>query len=509
MAMAHTYVISIPETSELGDGKPSTQSYLDIGRSFIESVFDKSEYVFAASRRILSKFAAGKKQVYIQDLKFLPVFRAANLSDDQIKRLEKAGARVSKDTTLQVDVDIYDGVKHSDANFSDNLVHAASLFIDSKNTKVGGAESVEPCVPKEYRDIDLNKFPLSGTLGDKALLNYKRKVQRINHVKASSDLNFSERPADFELALDPWHVHSVGVQEFCDRMGLTRSEIGSSFVVGIIDFGVDTLHDCFVDCDFLEYMEFRRDGSKKIVDSVSQRRDLHRTSHGTATCSMIGGKYVGVAPGTKFIVAALQPKEFNSNRAEIESLQVLEAMNWIADKLKEKQLEGNYVLPVLNLSLSIFGDENGANKILKRIREAYLSLPIAASGNDHSLADLQLKFPASSPHSLAIGAHTSDHSECGFSCRDISSSEPKLLAPGEHVVAARAQRNGTSVTYDYCRRQGTSIAAAITSGASAAICKLDPDALNDPSRLSDDLLMLTRNSNTPGKRILDLRAALA
>ncbi len=141
----------------------------------------------------------------------------------------------------------------------------------------------------------------------------------------------------------------------------------------------------------------------------------------------------------------------------------------------------------------------GAVQTLEGFRRAPIPLTISDPGN----ADLAITVGAThrdQPHTYGVS---------WFSSKGPTGDgrmKPDLVAPGERVLSACAR------TLEYVEDSGTSVAAAITSGAIAAFLSARPEFIGQPREVKRIFLNscqdLRRDPNFQGRGLLDLMKAL-
>jgi serine protease AprX len=211
-------------------------------------------------------------------------------------------------------------------------------------------------------------------------------------------------------------------------------------------------------------------------------------SHGTHVCGIIGGsgllskgKYMGIAPGVKFVCGKVLDK---NGAGSIKSL--TRAMRWI-EKLKE-----TYPINILNISIEIESEENidpeewaEFKAQMERLWEKN-TIIIAAAGNKGP-ADMSLSPIGECGVCICVGCNDMGYKgKSGRLCADYSGrgpgrhiiKKPDLVAPGTDIVSCNFEFNKKP----YIAKSGTSMAAPIISGACALFLGKYPNTTNEELR---------------------------
>lgn len=236
---------------------------------------------------------------------------------------------------------------------------------------------------------------------------------------------------------------------------------GTGVTVGVVDTGIDNKHP---------------DLAGAVLDSANftEEPDISDTSgHGTHVASTItgsgqasGGRYTGVAPGAKLVVA----KVFDASETAPES-QVMAGMEWAA----------THGARIVNLSLG-GAPTDGTDPISALVDELTArtgALFVVASGNLGG--DLSVTSPGAASAALTVGAVDKQDSLADFAGKGPrlgdAAVKPEIVAPGVAISAARAAGTamGTPVNDSYTTASGTSMATPHVSGAAAILAQQHPD----------------------------------
>lgn len=228
---------------------------------------------------------------------------------------------------------------------------------------------------------------------------------------------------------------------------------GAGATVGVIDTGVDRTHPDLAGGQIVAAQNFVEAGfpGGGAPDDVTDRH-----GHGTHVASTIAGsgvasagKYEGVAPGVKLVIAkALDDSGSGTNSA------IIAAMEWEASRVD-----------VISMSLG-GGPTDGTDPLSTAVNELtaqYGTLFVIAAGNSGP-GQFTVAAPGAADAALTVGAVDADDKIADFSSRgprvgDLAI-KPEITAPGVGIVAARAA--GTSLGHPlndkYTAASGTSMA---------------------------------------------------
>ncbi|AXG79302.1 1,4-dihydropyridine esterase [Streptomyces paludis] len=236
---------------------------------------------------------------------------------------------------------------------------------------------------------------------------------------------------------------------------------GTGVKVAVLDTGVDQTHP-----DLKGVSILRKDfsGSGNTVDHSGHGTHVASTIAGSGAKS--GGKYKGVAPGTKIIDAkVLDDDGFGEDSG------IIAGMQWAADqgaKIANLSLGGEDTADVDPLEAAV--DKISAEKNV---------LFVIAAGNEGPDAET-IGSPGSAASALTVGAVDSKNKIAGFSSVGPTadgSLKPDITAPGVNIVAARAAKgvDGTPAAAGYVSMSGTSMATPHVAGAAAILAQQHPD----------------------------------
>jgi serine protease AprX len=281
-------------------------------------------------------------------------------------------------------------------------------------------------------------------------------------------------------------AESIGADQVWAGQGALRPLTGAGVVVAVIDTGVDTRHPALKD---------RVVFTKDFTGGDGQ----DRFGHGTHVAGLIAGapgrtaatrEYSGIAPGARLV----NLRALGDDGAGTVST-VVEAIDWAIDHRQELRIR------VINLSLGApvlqpYRDDPLCEAV-ERAVAAGIAV-VASAGNQGRTADGKtvlgsITSPGNSPYAITVGAldtqgtaQRSDDGVAAFSSRGPTRYDliikPDLAAPGVRVVSTEAADSYLARTYParhvvdgYLQLSGTSMAAAVVSGAVALLIDQRPN----------------------------------
>lgn len=277
-----------------------------------------------------------------------------------------------------------------------------------------------------------------------------------------------------------------------------RSSLGEGVTVALLDTGVAS------DADGLGHVEHVN------VSGADQGDGL---GHGTFLAGIIGGrgKFKGVAPGADLVDVQVADAEGNTSLRK-----VLSGLDAVSDR-------GD--IDVLNISLSTESPLppwlDPLSRALERLWADGVTV-VTAAGNDGPKRNT-VGAPGNDEVLLTVGAldegatsDRADDSVAEFSSwgGKKSGAKPDLVAPGTSLVSTAAPDSialGSAAWSEdgYMRGSGTSMSAAVVTGAAAAL--IDKNARLSPNGIKSLLTETTYDvddSARAGSGALDMRAAL-
>ncbi|HOC42558.1 MAG TPA: S8 family serine peptidase [Thermoanaerobaculales bacterium] len=267
-----------------------------------------------------------------------------------------------------------------------------------------------------------------------------------------------------------WNVERIRAPEVWSRYGVR----GEGIVIGSIDSGVQYDHPALVEHyrGNLGGGVFDHDYSWFDPYEVCGRHSSYPCdphAHGTATIGIMvgddgGANQIGVAPGARFIVAAVNWTTPN----------LLAAMQWM---LAPTDLNGQNPRPDLRPHVvnNSWGTAGGSDTYRSAV-QAWIAagiFPVFAAGNSGPGCETMLA-PADYPESFAVGAFDLEGNIASFSSRG-----PSELGPTKPDVASPGELLRTSVPWDdyHSGMWGTSYAAPHVTGTVALMLSLNPELI--------------------------------
>jgi serine protease AprX len=288
--------------------------------------------------------------------------------------------------------------------------------------------------------------------------------------------------------VDTSHLLSAYIKAIsADRVWNTSPYVqGQGVAVAVIDTGVTFKPD---------FSGNNGNGSRIVVSRnfiTGTTSTADGFGHGTHVAGIIGGNggnsggaYIGVAPKANLVNLRV-----GDNAGAATSSDVVEAMQWIYDN------KAAYNIRVLNLSLGSTLPESYMVSPMDAAAEIlwFDGVVVVASAGNTGPAGV-LSAPANDPFVITVGA-TDDQGTASilddtmalyssFGVTQDGFAKPEIVAPGTDIVSVLASLNETLVQghedhivtirgEDYLRLSGTSMAAAVTSGAAALLLQAQP-----------------------------------
>lgn len=243
---------------------------------------------------------------------------------------------------------------------------------------------------------------------------------------------------------------------------------GQNVRVGVLDSGLYSEHEDFIDAHIIDGWNFC-DDSADISD---------KTGHGTLISGIIAAQInngfgiAGIAPDVQLVPL----KCFSTNRGTVSD--IVKALIESVD---------SYHCDVLNLSFGMKTNSKSLQDAITYVQEHNVLL-IAAAGNlpagTYSTGDDPLMYPAAYEAVTGVGAVDVSKNVASFSCQNPS---VLVTAPGKKIIGP-----GYTKTDSYITKNGTSFAAPEVTAAAALARSIDPSLSNEEfqrllSETSEDL----------------------
>ncbi|HVM01569.1 MAG TPA: S8 family peptidase [Acidimicrobiales bacterium] len=289
-----------------------------------------------------------------------------------------------------------------------------------------------------------------------------------------------------------------------DTLG-AAGHTGAGVTVALVDTGVTAVPDLAgrlvpVRDDVTGAVEacVNLSGEESCDDSYGHGTFMAGIIAGSGAAS--GGRYVGMAPGARLVSLKIAGAD---GAADVST--VLAAIQWVVS------FKDDYGIRVLNLSLGTDSTQtyrtDPLNYAVERAWDSGIAVVVAAANLGPAAGTISK--PGDDPWVITVGA-VDDRGTPGlgddhlphFSSRGPTAADglakPDVVAPGAHVVSLEAPGSSiatnvpTSMTGGYRKGSGTSMAAAVVSGAAALLVDADPSLT--PDRLKYALAATARDT---------------
>jgi serine protease AprX len=267
---------------------------------------------------------------------------------------------------------------------------------------------------------------------------------------------------------------------------------GKGIGVAVIDTGIDG--------DLPDFRASQSDPSSRVIASAVVNPNATTAGdgngHGTHVAGLIAGNgaaragddplsghYIGIAPDANLISVKV-----SDDAGATTVLDVIYGLQFVLDH------RHRYGIRVVNLSLSSTVAESAATDPLDAAVESvwlHGVVVVAAAGNAGTAADAVSYAPGNDPYVISVGATDDggtrafgDDAVASWSSRGVTQdgyAKPDVLAPGAHLVSTLAPGSAFVALCPACvedgayfRVGGTSMSAAVVSGAVAVLLELHP-----------------------------------
>lgn len=284
--------------------------------------------------------------------------------------------------------------------------------------------------------------------------------------------------------------------EDAHRMGIK----GTGVTVAVMDTGIADHPD--FSHRILDFVDFTAGRSGMYDDN----------GHGTHVCGIIGGtgfasrgRYMGIAPGVRYVVIRVLDKMGNGN-----TTQVIRAIEWLIHNHKR------YNIRILNISVGMLSSarEEERERLLEAVERVWEEqiVVVTAAGNNGPEAG-SVTIPGMSKTVITVGSSDDETAirgrirmGTGYSGRGPTEScivKPEIVAPGTKVVSC-------SNRMSYETKSGTSMATPVVTGAIALLLERYPylTPVQVKLRLYETAVDLGKPRNTQGWGMIDIRRLL-
>ena len=280
-----------------------------------------------------------------------------------------------------------------------------------------------------------------------------------------------------------------------------------------------------------------RDDDSDEADAWSTAADTHDAyGHGTHIAGIIGGTGKGKSPAEAGVApwAPIFSLRVLDGQGKGQASDLIAALDWVLENAAERQIR------VINLSLGTALEEPaGTDPLVEAVEVLWDAgiVVVCSAGNHGRSGSFTITSPANSPKVITVGSITDGGTGDDFADDHVSTYssrgptlidhylKPDLLAPGNRVVApiapgklqrdlparVRSCRADSCSGNNYLELSGTSMAAAMVSGAAALMISREPH-LNPASvkaRLMRSARKVKGDPVAVGAGVLDVEAALA
>jgi serine protease AprX len=289
---------------------------------------------------------------------------------------------------------------------------------------------------------------------------------------------------------------------------------GRGIGVAVVDTGIAG--------DLPDFRVSRTDATSRVIASVVTNPGATTATdsygHGTHIAGLIAGdgtsrqkgdplrnRYVGVAPDANLISVKVADEQGNAT-----VLDVIDGLQFVVDH------KADYNIRVVNLSLRSTTPESYTTDPLDAAVEAAWNsgiVVVVAAGNSGTADDAVSYAPANDPYVITVGGvddmdtkSTYDDELAAWSSRGTTQdgfAKPDVVAPGARLISTIPPNAAYTslcpscvVDGSYFRVGGTSMAAAVASGAVADLLQARPSMT--PNQVKDQLVRYTRAIGKPG-----------
>ncbi len=293
--------------------------------------------------------------------------------------------------------------------------------------------------------------------------------------------------------------NNVPDSDYPDAVGAdevwSQGDIGEGVTVAVVDTGIGWHQGLFKGWD--GKTAGRILAWKDLIDNFPIPRDPN--GHGTHVAGIIAnsqkgedGEWDGMAPGVGLVgVRVLNEQGFGTYETVIQGIQ------WVVKNMDR------YHIRVMNLSMvAPIQSPYWADPLDQAVMEAWASgiTVVTPAGNDGP-GPMSISVPGNNPYVITVGAFTDNYTPddwgddyiAPFSAAGPTLDgfvKPDLVAPGAHMVstmlpwsAIARDHDANWITSMYFSMAGTSMSAAVVSGAAALILAHNPEPDSRPGEV--------------------------
>lgn len=262
---------------------------------------------------------------------------------------------------------------------------------------------------------------------------------------------------------------------------------GTGITIAFLDTGISPVEDfTFPNNRIVAFRDFVKQGAHPYDDNG---HGTHVTAIAAGSGTLSGGKYMGIAPGSKIVAAKILDEEGQGNTAL-----ALQGLQWVMDYHKR------YHIRITNLSIGAL-ETTARDPLIRAVNamwDAGIVVTVASGNNGPKQASVTS--PGCSKKVITVGT-IDDASEVqiwgerlvNFSGRGPTKEcvvKPDLVSPGSRIVSALSPGSLLSqdaermVDQHYARLSGTSMSTPSVAGAIALFLQKHPDAKPDEVKLA-------------------------
>ncbi len=281
----------------------------------------------------------------------------------------------------------------------------------------------------------------------------------------------------------------------------THDLTGKNITIAVLDSGIWGEHPDLY--DRLLYFNDLVKHTNRPYDDNSHGSHVSGIICGTG--KMSGGRYRGMAPGSRIVMVKVLDKYGNG---DIETM--LKGIDWVILN------RNRYHIRILNLSVGGSDDLEEAESIQlqEKVEEAWnVGIVVVAAAGNNGPAECSVTVPGNSPKIITVGSSKESIGSVGKKKQIFYAGrgptiqcvmKPEIVAPADAIVSCSNNNRY------YSAKSGTSMAAPIVSGAIALLLEKEPDLTPKQvkRRIMECAVDLGMPSNQQGWGMLDVERLL-
>ena len=289
------------------------------------------------------------------------------------------------------------------------------------------------------------------------------------------------------------------INYYCDDI-IKDGYLGQGITAAVLDTGI-SLHPDF-DSRIVAFRDF-----------VDHREEVYDDSgHGTHVAGILGGsgkmsdgRYAGMAPNVKLVIAKVLDKDGNGN---VDA--VVNGIDWILKLIQTQDIH------IVNISVGTHPglERKEEERLIQSVEKLWdAGVTVVVSSGNYGPKERTVAAPGSSRKVITVGAvNLPERNGVGKRRWDYSGRgptencvvKPDLVAPGTYITSC----NGAYINkwkQPYTEKSGTSMATPIVSGAVACVLSKYPDMSNVEVKLRLRESCVPYNSSVGGWGILNMK----